>query len=178
MCSSFDRLFGNVEKIDNHCQSQPQLSRSSDDRGSVMSHINLIGQFFQQLETVLSYGVLIFSNQVAVLNPVLDQIDEVSNILEKYMNLHILYKILCGPSYLSKLQNNLKKILNLFENSDLKMNSPQDFLNEVKDKYPDLLKLICETMGDDLKQKLDSLPNNINNAFNGAFNGALNRFHL
>jgi hypothetical protein len=175
-CSSFDRLFGLVEKVDNNSQSQPQLSRSSDDQGSVMSHINLIGQFFQQLETVLSYGVLIFSNEEAVLNPVLDQVDECANTLEKYMNLHILYKILLGPSYLSKLQVNIQKILDLFERSSLKINSPQDFLNEVKDKYPDLLKIICESMGDELRQKLDTLPGNIGNTFNNAFNGALNRF--
>ena len=178
MCSSFDRLFENVEKIDNHCQSQSQLSRSSDERGSVLSHINLIGQFFQQLETVLSYGVLIFSNEEQVLNPVLDQIDNCSKILDKYLDLHILYKVLLGPSYLSKLQLIVKKILQLFENSRLKINSPQEFLNEVKDNYPELLKLICETMGDELKDKLNSLPNNINNAFNGALNGALNKFNF
>ena len=42
-----------------------------------------LGHFFQHLETILTYGILLFSNEDAVLNPLLDEVDECTRILAK-----------------------------------------------------------------------------------------------
>lgn len=174
-CSSFEKFFGHVERIDNHSQTKPLLCQSEGDAGSVLDQVNIVGEFFQQLEVILSYGVLIFSNEEKVLNPILDQVDEGSKILDKYFNLHIVYKILLGANYLSQLKGLIKKIFALLETSNLKINSPEDFVNEVKDRYPNLLYLICEKLTDDLKNKLNVLPAPISNALDGAVNGAISK---
>ena len=143
---------------------------------SVFEQVTMVGRFFQHLETILSYGVLLFSNEDAILNPLLDQVDECSRILEKYFGLHPLYKVLLGPNYLSKLKVIVKDIVKLIENSNLKINSPEEFLNELKKKYPNLLYMLCESvLNDKLKKKLEFLPDGIENALNGAMDDALNK---
>jgi hypothetical protein len=118
-----------------------------------------------------------FKNEDEVLNPLLDQVDESTRILEKFAGLHPLYKILCGTNYLSKIKVIVKNIIRILEQSKLKINSPKDFLTEFRQRYPDLLYLLCESfLNDNLKKKLEFLPDPLENALNDALSGALNKF--
>ena len=147
-----------------------------DENNSAIEQITSIGRFFQHLETILSYGVLLFRNEDEVLNPLLDQIDEVTRILEKYLKLHLLYKIISGRNYLSKVKVIIKKIIEIIESSHLKINKPREFLKELSLKYPNLLYLLCESViNDKIKQKIDFLPDGIENAINSALDGSLSK---
>ncbi|CAF0765942.1 unnamed protein product [Brachionus calyciflorus] len=199
--NSFEKFFNTVEKIDDNfedlkinkntsraygstdedtdkIEARPLLATQiADKQLSAFEQVTAIGRLFQHLETILFYGVLLFKNEDEVLNPLLDNVDECTRILEKYAGLHPLYKILCGPNYLSKLKVIVKKIANLLESSKLKFNSPREFLAELKQRYPDLLYLLCESyLNDNLKQKLEFLPDPLENALNDAMNGALSKF--
>lgn len=205
--NSFEKFFKTVEKIDDNFEdlkfkqnvNQIRATRSSnedededlriveirpllatqiaDKQISAFEQITSIGRFFQHLETILSYGILIFKNEDEILNPLLDHVDECTRILAKFAALHPLYKILCGTNYLSKLKVVVKKIVSLLESSKLKINSPRDFLAEFRQRYPDLLYLLCESfLNDNLKKKLEFLPDPVENALNDAFDGALSKF--
>lgn len=144
---------------------------------STYDQITQIGRIFQHLETILAYGILVFNNEDEILNPVLDNVDECSRILEKFNGLHPLYKILCGKNYLSKMKVIIKKIISILDDSKLQVNSPKEFLTELRQRYPDLLYLLCESfLNDTLKKKLEILPDPLENALNDALNGALNKF--
>ena len=152
------------------------LAQIAEKQTSVFEQVTSVGRFFQHLETIMSYGVLLFSNEDEILNPLLEHVDECSRILEKYFTLHPMYKILLGPNYLSKLKVVIKKIVALLEGSDLKINSPDEFLKELKQKYPNLLYMLCESvLNDKLKKKLEILPDGVENALNDAMDGALNK---
>lgn len=152
-------------------------SQIADESASAYEQITQVGRIFQHLETILAYGILIFSNEDEILNPVLDNVDECTRILDKFNGLHPLYKILCGKNYLSKLKVAVKNIIHILDNSKLKVNSPREFLTELRQRYPDLLYLLCESfLNDTLKKKLEFLPDPLENALNDALNGALNKF--
>ena len=154
----------------------PLQAQIAEKQTSILEQVTMVGRFFQHLETILSYGVLLFSNEDAILNPILYEIYNCSKILEKYFTLHPLYKILQGPNYLSKLKVLVKKIISLIESSNLKINSPEEFLNELRQKYPNLLYLVCESvLNDKLKKKLEFLPDGIENALNNAMDDALKK---
>jgi hypothetical protein len=159
-------------------ETRPLLAAQiAEKQGTVFEEVNMIGRFVQHLETVLTYGILLFKNEDDVLNPILDEVDECTRILKKYVELHPLYKILCGPNYLSKLKVIIKKIVNILDNSRLKFNSPKEFLAEFKQKYPNLLYLLCESyLNDNLKKKLEFLPDSIENSLNNALDNALDKF--
>ena len=154
---SFDSFFKTVETIDDNfeqlqktqvsqqrsaasesddpdnqkVETSPLLAQINEKQLSSMEHVTSIGHFFQHLETILSYGVLLFKNEDEILNPLLDHVDECTRILKTYSDLHPLYKILLGPNYLNKLKVETKKIIQLLDDSDLKVNSPREFLAEV-----------------------------------------------
>ena len=202
---SFESFFRAVESIDDNLQdlkaksAQQQTSRSSDDitemdnlqpnenktlaveiltrHESGFDQIKETARFFQHVETILSYGVLIFKNEDEILNPLLDYFDEGTKILEKYAELHPLYKILLGKNYLSNLKVVVKKIMDLIKNSKLLVNSPNEFLNELRAKYPNLIYLLCESyLNSELKNKLKFLPDSIENALNSQLNQTLSKF--
>jgi hypothetical protein len=202
---SFESFFRAVESIDDNLQdlkaktAQQQTARSSDDitemdnlqpnenknlaieiltrHESGFDQIKETARFFQHVETILSYGVLIFKNEDEILNPLLDYVDEGTKILEKYAELHPLYKILLGKNYLSNLKVIVKNIMDLIKNSKLLVNSPNEFLYELKAKYPNLIYLLCESyLNNELKNKLKFLPDSIENALNSQLNQTLSKF--
>ena len=71
----------------------------------------------------------------------------------------------------------MKFFINVFiSGSNLKINSPEEFINELRQKYPNLLYLVCESvLNDKLKKKLEFLPDGIENALNGAMDDALKK---
>lgn len=159
-------------------ESRPLMANQiADKQFSAHEEIIGIGRVFQHLETILSYGILIFKNEDEILNPLLDHVDECTRIMDKFAKLHPLYKILCGTNYLSKMKVVVKKIVALLESSKLKVNSPKEFLTEFKQRYPDLLYLLCESyLNDNLKKKLEFLPDSLENSLNNALDGALSKF--
>lgn len=198
--TSFDSLFKEIEKIDDSfatvkanqqqssapvaesdvdidvqkVETQPLLQRQIDDQHlSSLEQVNTIGRFFQHLDTILSYGILIFKNEDEVLNPLLDQVDECTRILRKYLKLHPLYKIICGKNYLSKLNQIIHNIVSILDNSNLKINSPKEFMIELQEKYPNLLFLVAESI---LQDKIKFLPDDVKRKLGFVFDGPLANF--
>ena len=153
------------------------FAQIEENENRAFDEVKQIGRFFQHLETILSYGILLFKNEEELMNPLLDNVDECTRILEKYSALHPLYKVILGKNYLSKLNVFVKNIVNILDNTKLKMNSPKEFLVELKQKYPQLLFLLLDSLiNDKIKNKLEFLPDPIENALNNALDGALNKF--
>ena len=158
--------------------SQQQLAaKIADKNSSAYEELNLVGRFFKHLETILSYGILLFKNEDEILNPLLDYVDECTRILGKFAGLHPLYKVLCGTNFLSKLKVVMKQIVQLLETSKLKMNNPREFLSELSRMYPNLLGMVCESLlGDSIKKLPDPLENVLNEALNSGLNKLKNKF--
>jgi len=203
--SSFEKLFSAIEKIDDNFEmlkttkrEQRALQSSSyDSEGDAQKSesapllaqevalkdevnyedIKAIGKLFQKLETIFSYGVLLFKNEDQLLEPLLGLIDECTRILDKFNVLHPLYKIILGKNYLSKLKVIVKQIVTLLENSNLKLNSPSSFLKEFNKNYPNLLYVVCESfVNDKIKQKIEILPDPIEKLINNALDNTLSKF--
>jgi hypothetical protein len=169
------------DDTDTNIELQPlcNAQRSANAEANFVNHeeIKTIGKLFQNLETIISYGILAFSNENDLLEPLLDHVDESTRILEKFFGLHPLFKLLCGKNYLSKLKAIFKKIVQLLENSKLKFNSPKEFLKEFNKNYPNLLYLICESLlNDKLKTKLDKLPEPMQNFLDDALDSSFSKF--
>ena len=148
-----------------------------DSQENALGEIKLVAKVFQNLETILSYGILLFKNEDEVLNPILDEVDECTRILDKFNALHPLYQIILGKNYLSSLKVVLKKVLQLIKNSKLKINSPKEFLGEMRQRYPDLIYLLCKDLLDEkLKKKLQFLPDSLENAINDQLDSVLSKF--
>lgn len=151
--------------------------RIRDEQESALEQVNVIGRFFQHVETILSFGVLIFRNEEDLLNALMDEVDECTRILSKFYLLHPLYKVLCGRNYLSKLKVVVKRIVQLLEDSDLKINEPKEFLKELQSRYPNLLYLLAESViNDKIKNKLEILPDGVENLMSDALDSALEKF--
>lgn len=54
---------------------------------SAVEEVRKTARFFQHLETILSYGVLLFKNEDDILNPLLDNVDECTRIIVKIKSL-------------------------------------------------------------------------------------------
>lgn len=202
---SFEKFFEAVEKIDDKYQAkstqrsvpidvetiegedmdfrkedvsnQALSARINKDADNAFSEITQVAKVFQYIETILSYGILVFKNEDEILNPLLDLVDECTRILVKFFTLHPLYQIVLGTNYLSKLKVMLKEIIELLKESKLKFNSPKEFLSEIKSQYPDLIYILCKDLLDDkLKKKLKFLPDDLEEAVNGAIDSALDKF--
>lgn len=123
----------------------------------------------QNIELILTYGILVLKNEDDVLKPLSENVDGCTEIVEKYSQLHPLYKVICGSNYLSKLRVFINKIVDLLKNSKLKLNSPEEFLLEIKQRYPDLLRLLAdEFLNDKVKQITDKLPDGVDDILDGA----------
>ncbi|CAF1098298.1 unnamed protein product [Rotaria sordida] len=137
---------------------------------NTVKEIGIIGKMMQNIELILTYGILALKNEDDVLQPLSNHIDECTQILEKYSQLHPLYKIICGSNYLSKLRVFINKIVDLLKNSKLKLNSPEEFLQELKQRYPELLRMLADDIiQDKFKQHItDKLPDGVNDVLDGA----------
>ena len=137
---------------------------------NTVKEVGLIGHMMQNIELILTYGILVLKNENDVLQPLSNYVDECTHILEKYSQLHPLYKLICGGNYLSKLRAFINKIVDLLKNSKLKLNSPEEFLTEIKDRYPDLLRMLADDIIQDQFKKhiADKLPDGVENVLNGA----------
>jgi hypothetical protein len=162
-----------------HENDDPDLSRvqvnlvGANDETSYLDEILNLGHFFQHMETLMTYGILLFSNEADVLNPLLDLLDECARILSKFNSLHVVYKIVCGKNYLSKLRVVIKKILELAKNSKLKFNSPVEFIAELKTTYPNLLYMLIQSASDGKGASnglFDLVPDKFKHAFGDVMN--------
>ncbi|CAF2471886.1 unnamed protein product [Rotaria sp. Silwood2] len=130
---------------------------------NTVKEVGIIGKMMQNIELILTYGILALKNEDDVLQPLSNNVDECTQILEKYSQLHPLYKIICGSNYLSKLRVLINKIVDLLKNSKLKLNSPEEFLQEVKQRYPELLRMLADDIIQDTFKKhiADKLPEGV-----------------
>ena len=112
--NTFDHLYKSLEK-----QLEKTLTKNSsafsensnmlaiseimNSQASILNQIISIGHLFQYLETILTYGILMLSNETKTLSSILQDLDECSRILDKFTNLHVVYKLICGVNYLSNL---------------------------------------------------------------------------
>ena len=137
---------------------------------NTVTEVGAIGKMMQNIELVLTYGILALKNEDDVLQPLSNHVDECTQILEKYSQLHPLYKLICGGNYLSKLRVFINKIVDLLRNSALKLNSPEEFLKEVKERYPELLRLLADDIINDKFKKhvTDKLPDEVGHILDGA----------
>lgn len=135
-----------------------------------MKEIGIIGRMMQNIELILTYGILALKNEDDVLQPLSTYVDECTQVLEKYSQLHPLYKVICGGNYLSKLRVFINKIVDLLKNSKLKLNSPEEFLTEVKQRYPELLRMLADDLIQDTFKKhiADKLPDGVENLLDDA----------
>jgi hypothetical protein len=137
---------------------------------NTVKEIGIIGQMMQNIELILTYGILALKNEDDVLQPLSNYVDECTQILEKYSQLHPLYKLICGSNYLSKLRVFINKIVDLLKNSKLKLNSPEEFLKEIKERYPELLRMLADDIIQDTFKKhiADKLPDGVENLLDDA----------
>jgi hypothetical protein len=125
----------------------------------VFRQIERIGRLFQQLELLLSCLIFGYKNEEEIIYPLCGHIDECTRIIEKYIRLHIAYKLVYGPAFLSKLKVTFKRAEDLMETSKLRVDSTRVMANELKLKYPELLCFLYETfLNVKIKAKLESLP--------------------
>lgn len=146
---------------------------------NTVKEIGIIGKMMQNIELILTYGILALKNEDDVLQPLSDHVDECTKILDKYSQLHPLYKLVCGGNYLSKLRVFINKIVNLLKNSQLKLNSPEEFLGEVKQRYPELLRMLADDLIKDTINKhiADKLPEGVDNLLDNAVNSIFGKFN-
>ena len=132
----------------------------------------------QNIELILTYGILALKNEDDVLQPLSNYVDECTQILEKYSQLHPLYKVVCGANYLSKLRVFINKIVDLLKNSSLKLNSPSEFLQEVKQRYPELLRMLADDIIQEKFKKhiADKLPDGVENLLDDAMKNVFSKF--
>lgn len=173
--TSFESLFKEIEKIDHVFEIDNSLSESSEliineTKLETKNQLDLIGRFFQDLDTILNYGILLFKNEADLLNPLLDQVDESTRILKKFFSLHPLYKLICGKNYLCKINQIINNIVQLLLSSNLKINTPHEFINELQEKYPNLIFLLGETI---LQDGVKFLPNDVKKLLGNLFDQPL-----
>ncbi len=144
---------------------------------TAFEQVNDTAKTLQNVETILSHGILLLKNEDDVLNVLLDYVDECTKILDKFATLHPLYKVLLGKNYLSNLKLILNNLMEMFKNSNLiLMNSPKEFLSELKRKYPNLIYLLCESyLNETLRKNLEFLPDTIKKAIESANRNALSK---
>ena len=112
-----------------------------------LEQINDTARLMQSLETTVSYGILLFRNEEEILAPLASKCDECSVILETYAELHFVYKVTCGVHYLSSMRRVVSEIGDiLLASKRLKLNTPHEFIDELKHTYPDLLLMIFDTV--------------------------------
>ena len=145
---------------------------------NTVKEVGIIGHMMQNIELVLTYGILALKNEDDVLQPLSSHIDECTQILEKFAQLHPLYKLICGSNYLSKLRVFIDKIVDLLKNSKLKLNSPEEFFQEIKERYPELLKMLADDIIQDKIKKhiTDKLPDGVDNLFDDAVKNIFGKF--
>ncbi|CAF1133901.1 unnamed protein product [Adineta ricciae] len=145
---------------------------------NTVKEVGVIGHMMQNIELVLTYGILALKNEDDVLQPLSTYIDECTQILEKFAQLHPLYKLICGSNYLSKLRVFIDKIVDLLKNSKLKLNSPEEFFQEIKERYPELLKMLADDIIQDKIKKhiTDKLPDGVDNLFDDAVKNIFGKF--
>lgn len=83
--------------------------------------IESVGKTLQKIEGFLIYSIIFTKNQEDILYPLSGHLDECSRILEKFCNLHILFKLANGDSFLKKLNIIVKRIIDLLESSNSKL---------------------------------------------------------
>lgn len=172
--AGFERILAKHPGGEHEAVEGQNLLATSDiikEQTKIVNQVDSMGRFFQHLETIMTYGVLLFSNEEETLGPILTELDTCCQILDNFNRLHVFYKIACGVKYLSKLSVAVGNIVGILQRSNLKFNTPQEFIAEFQKTYPNLLVLLVGSIVQDnlpripgfdkLPQNLPSLPQNL-----------------
>ncbi len=108
--------------------------------------IEKIGKTIQKIEGFLIYSIIFTKNQEDILYPLSGHLEECSRILEKFCNLHILFKLANGDSFLTKLNIIVKRIIDLFESSNSKLKL-KDYDTKDAKEYMEYFSELIYTIG-------------------------------
>jgi hypothetical protein len=195
--NSFENVFKAVEAVEGsfekmmYKQNKSQASiddvhlvlstETSSEHEAILNQVSQMGKFLQCTETIITYGILVISDEQHTLEKIMDNIDECSGILNKFAGLHIVYKLICGTKYLSKLSAIVANIIDLLEHSNLKINSPGQFISDLKRSYPKLLFMLVDSIVGDknlaIKHILDGSQHSASQIINDIKNDAKEQAH-
>lgn len=123
----------------------------------MFTEVEKIGRIFQKLEAVLGCLIMIFKGEENIIYPLIGHLDECTRIIEKYIRLNVLYKLIYGACFLSKLKTVTKRVEELMDSSRLSLNSSRDLIQEFRLKYPELLYVVF----DDNRQVRNQIESNV-----------------
>ncbi|RNA33700.1 hypothetical protein BpHYR1_024296 [Brachionus plicatilis] len=76
----------------------------SEKENEIFEEISTIDTIFKYFKTIFTFWTPLLINEEEILNTILSYFDEANKIINKFCNLHPLYKILCGNNYLTEFK--------------------------------------------------------------------------
>lgn len=101
--------------------------------------VEKIARSIQKLETIISVLILAFKTEEIIIYPLIGHLDECTRIIEKYIRLNVVYKLVYGCNFLSKLKTVYARIENLIDSSRSELNSNGELLDEFRRTFPHLV---------------------------------------
>lgn len=111
----------------------------------VFIEIEKMARSIQKLESVTSVLVMTFMSEESIIYPLIGHLDECTRIIEKYIRLNVVYKLVYGCCFLSKLKAVYARIENLMETSRVELKSETELAAEFKRVYPELVYLLYDS---------------------------------
>lgn len=101
--------------------------------------VEKIGRSIQKIEAIVSTLIMWFKNEEHIINPLIGHLDECTRIVEKYIRLNVVYKLVYGSNFLSKLKIVYARIESLMETSRVSLSSSREINAEFKRSFPELV---------------------------------------
>jgi vacuolar-type H+-ATPase subunit H len=170
--NSFEAVFkaveaveGSFERLMTKHKSQSAVEETSliaasdimSEQVAMANQVSHVGGVLQLVETIVTYGILSLSDEQHTLDKLLDDVDEVCRVLNKFVKLHVVYKVICGVKYLSKLSIHAQSIVNLLQHSGLRLDSPGRFVDVLKRSYLNLIFTLFESVVGDKIQVINDI---------------------
>lgn len=107
--------------------------------------VEKMARSIQKLETVTSVLIGAFMSEENIIYPLIGHLDECTRIIEKYIRLNVVYKLVYGCNFLSKLKIVYARIDNLMGTSRIDLKSNVELTAEFKRVYPELVYLLFDS---------------------------------
>lgn len=107
--------------------------------------VEKLGRLVQRLETVVCALAFSYKSEEHVLNPLSGHLDECTRIIEKYIRLNVVYKLVYGCAFLSKLKIVWTRIEATMDSSRLNIASKRELADEFRRVYPQLVYSIFDS---------------------------------
>lgn len=111
----------------------------------MLIEVEKMARSIQKLETLTSVLIMAFMNEESVIYPLIGHLDECTRIIEKYIRLNVVYKLVYGCNFLSKLKAVYARIDNLMDTSRIELKSNAELSVEFKRAYPELVYLLYDS---------------------------------